>query len=162
MSRTWTLNAAELLRVVWEGDLDNVLKEVTPESVGRVGICRNDRRRNVEPLDIATIGRIDFVSKEGAFVSLKDVDGKEHVDGPEGEVYVLEYHKRKKVGRDDLPRSLCCCWCCYDILFRYIFFVLLYMLYILVCFFFCCLFVFFLLACSHTIHYFFPTILPNI
>ena len=31
MARTWTLNAAELLRVVWEGELDGVLKEVTQE-----------------------------------------------------------------------------------------------------------------------------------
>ena len=92
MTRTWTLNVAELLRVVWEGEMDGVLKEVTPESVGRVGICRQDRDRNVHPLNISTIGRIDFVAPEGDFVSLKGPKDKEHVDGNQGEVFVLEYH----------------------------------------------------------------------
>ena len=105
MSRTWTLNAAELLRVVWEGELDGVLKEVTPDSVGRVGICRQDRHRNVHPLNISTIGRIDFVAPEGSFVSLKGPKGQEHVDGNQGEVFVLEYHKSRRVPKDNMPGS---------------------------------------------------------
>ena len=103
MARTWTLNAAELLRVVWEGELDGVLKEVTPESVGRVGICRQDRHRNVDPLNISTIGRIDFVSLEGDWEGPKV---GEHVDGKEGEVFVLEYHKRKRVPNENMAGSL--------------------------------------------------------
>ena len=105
MARTWTLNAAELLRVVWEGELDGVLKEVTQESVGRVGICRQDRHRNVHPLNISTIGRIDFVAAEGTFVTLKGPKGQEHVDGNQGEVFVLEYHKSRRVPMNNMSGS---------------------------------------------------------
>lgn len=105
MTRTWTLNARELLRLVWEAELDDVLKPVTPKSVGKVGICRPDNKRNINPLQIQTLGRIEFVSLEDAFVFLKGQNGKSHVDGDEGEVYVLEYYKRKKIDGDDLPCS---------------------------------------------------------
>ena len=89
MARTWTLNASELLRVVWETELDNVLREVTEQSVGRVAICRNNRNRNVDPMEISIIGRIDFVSKEGVFVTLKGHKRKEHVDKKTGMVWFI-------------------------------------------------------------------------
>ena len=106
MGRTWALNACELIRGVWEAELDGVLQEVSADSVGKVGICRTAKQKNVDPLCIATIGRIDFVTLEGAFVTLKtSKSGEKHVDGDEGEVYVLEYIKQKKVEGDDLPCS---------------------------------------------------------
>jgi hypothetical protein len=148
--RTWTLNASELLRVVWEAELDGVLTEVNTGSVGKVGICRTGTQKNTDPLCIATIGRIDFVAKESAFVSLKSRDGaKEHVDGEEGEVYVLEYHKRKKVAVNDLPCScvvvvVVCLFVCLFFFFHCFFVCVGYMsfffvlIFILAC---CCLFV---------------------
>ena len=59
----------------------------------------------MHPLNISTIGRIDFVAAEGTFVTLKGPKGQEHVDGNQGEVFVLEYHKSRRVPMNNMSGS---------------------------------------------------------
>ena len=104
--RTWTLNISEMVRLVHEANLVGVFKPVTTDdAVGHIGICTTDFKRKKHPMQWDTLGRIEFVSPEDEYVELMVEEGgdeDEHVDGEEGEVYVMDYNKRKKIDADDL------------------------------------------------------------
>ena len=147
--RTWDLNIAELLRLVWEAELDGVLHEVNADSVGMPCICRNDRTRNARPLEISMLGRIEFVAKKGQPVELAE----NHVDGETGEVFVLEYVRKKKIGLKKLKGNTFC-----FVLFCFVFFSFLFFLFCF-CYLFVCLFLFVSLFGS-SVCFFFLLLVP--
>ena len=143
--RTWDLNIAELLRLVWEAELDGVLHEVNTDSVGMPCICRNDHTRNARPLEISMLGRCEFVAKKGQPVELAE----NHVDGETGEVFVLEYVRKKKIGLKKLKGNTFCfvlfCFVLFSFLFFSFYFAFAICLFACFCLFHCLvlLFVFF-------------------
>ena len=107
--RTWTVNGKEMLKVVYEAELDDVLLPPTEDDVGRVAACRNENTMNDQPLQIDAVGTILYVAPEDEEVELEpDKKTGKHPDGKYGEVFVLYAHLRKKIPEEELAGWLVC------------------------------------------------------
>ena len=98
--RSWELNARELLQLVHGADLQNVVTEPTPQSVGGVVICRLGKTMSSDPTEITDLGILDYCSVEGKRVALTGrKKGTEHEDGSHAELFVRSYmNNRRKLG----------------------------------------------------------------
>lgn len=127
--RTWELNTFELLELVEETGVKNIIVRATPEMVGRTAIARILEEKDSDPLAIADLGKILYVTKDGVKVQLIGTKkGVAHEDGEEGEVFIQTYTSRRKHKSDALPRR--CAWVCIGFVFAciclFVVFVCLY------------------------------------
>jgi hypothetical protein len=111
--RTWELNTYEFLKLVEETGVAQLVVRPTPDMVGRPAIARILQDADTDPLQIADLGRLLYVSEDGVKVELKGTKkGEMHEDGEEGEVFLQTYTSRRKFKSDTLAgRCVCVCVC---------------------------------------------------